>query len=171
MEPTKRRCARCKQYKDFEFFYLNPKTHKYRCYCKECHNEKAREYKIEHPEKVRAANVTRWKKIKGDLKLHTKVVEDRRINLRLRNERSMETHPVFITIPKSHTLVKPEPLVRYLETLLERSTVVELEKKCEIPFGTLYRIFHNQHVSFYLADTICVANNKSVYDLYPEMLD
>jgi len=53
-------CFRCKETKDIIEFYVAKNKDGLTCYCKICCNERALEYRLKHPDKVKE-NRLRWK--------------------------------------------------------------------------------------------------------------
>ncbi len=172
---TKRRCARCKQYKDLndENFRFRATKGWYEAFCRNCEKEYQAEYYQKNRTRILARESRRsgqrWAKIKADAILHASYLEDVRINRRLKREVRYDRRGV-IGQPEHFLLVDSEPLVRFI--VEKQIAIYALARKAQISERTIRRFMYEnktRRVSFYIADQICIAFEKSVYDLYPEM--
>jgi len=132
--------------------------------CKKCSDKHTRRYETEtekgkarrrmltaryqkaHPEKVRARNKRRWRRIKADPVLHAQVLEDARINRALRLEREgrkvkSKPQPRF-SQPDKLPRVPVAPLLELIDELRGGGTEKEVARRLGVAPRTIYRWRH-----------------------------
>lgn len=175
----KRRCARCRLYKPLDQFRYREDKKFYDSYCHPCMAEYQREYYRKNKEKISARESgrsrQRWQDIKKDPILHARILEDKRLHCRLKAEREgrvmLPRTPLF-SQPTHHIKLDKQPLMKFVrEKIKQGYTKADVARQVGFDDGNMTRLFYaNTTVSFYMADRICTAFSKSVYDLYPEMI-